>query len=381
MRIAYLVVDAAATEDDATRTVVAQANALAGDHDVRLLSLQPVEDPGVAGIDPAVTVRSLAEEGPDETLSARPSALLPQGDDRRLDASSDVALEAALPTLEVDAVVTADPGLLVAAVELLPDHVVVAHQDHRPTTARSTELTLRHLPRADVLVVADEDRRAWYREQLGPLAPRLEVLLPSLPGGYAPRSTVESPVVMAAGRLLPERQLPMLVAAFAPVAAALPEWRLRIWGTGPDRNDVVRQVRKEGLWDRVELPGAVTDPRTEWARAAVAAVPSRIEGYPLSIAEAMAAGVPVVAFDSGPGPRRMIDHDGSGVLVAPQSVAGLSTALLRLAGDVELRRRLGNGAHRSARAYDADALAERWVTVLADARARRGGRGRLAARA
>ncbi len=95
----------------------------------------------------------------------------------------------------------------------------------------------------------------------------------------------------------------------------------------------------------------------------------------------MAAGVPVVSFDAPSGPREIIQHEVNGLLVGPQSVTGLAAALLRLATDDDLRHRLGRGAVHTSRGWDAGALAERWVKVFADARARRGTQGRLAARA
>ncbi len=95
----------------------------------------------------------------------------------------------------------------------------------------------------------------------------------------------------------------------------------------------------------------------------------------------MAAGVPAVSFDCASGPREIVEHDVNGLLVAPESIGGLAAALLRVASDDELRHRLGEGALRSSRQYDAARLAERWVGIFADARAVRGGRDRLAARA
>ena len=115
----------------------------------------------------------------------------------------------------------------------------------------------------------------------------------------------------------------------------------------------------------------------EWAKASVAALTSRTEGFPLVVQEAMAAGVPVASFDSASGPREIIEHEVNGLLVGPQSVAGMSAALLRLTTDAELRQRLGQGALRTARQYDAGALAERWIGIFSEARARRANQGRL----
>src|SRR4029077_2427741 len=139
---------------------------------------------------------------------------------------------------------------------------------------------------------------------------------------------------------------------FALIADQIPEWRLRIYGSGPKRQELVRLVRKLGIFDRVELAGSVPDMRSEWAKASISALTSRAEGFPLSVQEAMAAGVPVASYDCASGPREIIQHEVNGLLVSPESIAGMAAALLRLATDDDLRRALGEGAYRTSRQYD-----------------------------
>ena len=78
----------------------------------------------------------------------------------------------------------------------------------------------------------------------------------------------------------------------------------------------------------------------------------------------MAAGVPVASYDCASGPREIIEHEVNGLLVSPESMAGMARALLRLATDDDLRRTLGEGAFRTSRQYDAFAIAERWVGIF-----------------
>ncbi|MBC9734583.1 stealth conserved region 3 domain-containing protein [Nocardioides marmotae] len=398
MRIAWLVFNLDGM-GGTSRSAITQANALAPDHDVRLVSVTRSGDRPHYDVDDRVAVQYLVDvrEDRDPTvppvagltpavataLADRESALVPARWDGQFSALTDVAMEAALPALDVDVLVTVTPALLASAVQLLPDHVTVVHQEHRSSSDRTSGLEplLTYAPRADVVALLTPTVETWLRERLGEVAPETVVVPNPLPIGFVPRSRLDRKVIVAAGRLVPEKQFPKLVAAFGQVADRLPGWRLRICGEGPQRAEILRQVRKDGLWDRVELPGAVPDMRGEWAKASISALTSRAEGFPLVVQEAMAAGVPVASFDCASGPREIIEHEVSGLLVGPESVAGMAAALLRLAGDEELRHRLGEGAHRAARQYDAHALAERWLGIFADARARRAGRGRLESRA
>ncbi|MGA8845396.1 MAG: glycosyltransferase family 4 protein, partial [Nocardioides sp.] len=400
MRIGFLVFNLDGM-GGTSRSVITQANALAAHpagHQVRLISVtRSAEHPHYA-IDGRIAIEHLVDlRDPDHpdlddipgdeaaAAHARESSLVPARWDAQFTALCDLALARRLPQLGagLDVLVTVTPGLLACAISLVPDAVVVVHQEHRSSNDRTSGLEplLTFSPRADVVALLTPTIEHWLHDRLGALTPHTVVMPNPLPLGFTPRSSLSSPVIMAAGRLVPEKQLVKLIEAFALISHELPEWRLRICGDGPSRGELARQVRKRDLWDRVELPGSVPDMTAEWPKASVAALSSRAEGYPLVLQEAMAAGVPAVSFDCPSGPREIIDHEVNGLLVSPQSVTGLAAALLRVATDHDLRRRLGAGALRSSRDWEAGALAERWLRIFEEAVERRAGRGRLAARA
>jgi glycosyltransferase involved in cell wall biosynthesis len=361
-----------------SRSAITQANALvdprAGGHDVRLVSITRSADAPHYAIDPRIAVQYLADVRDSPALHERPSVLVPPHWDGQFSALTDAAMLEALPRLDADVVVTVTPALLAAAAQLVPRSAVLVHQEHRSSSDRTSGLEplLAFAPRADVVAMLTPSTADWLREQLGELCPEIVVMPNPLPLGFTPRSALDQPLIVSAGRLVMEKQFGRLVQAFAEVADRLPDWRLRIYGDGPARPEIRRQVRKRGLYDRVELPGSTTDMAGEWAKASVAALTSRAEGFPLVVQEAMAAGVPVASFDSPSGPREIIQHEVNGLLVAQGSVPGMAGALLRLATDEDLRRRLGAGALASTERYDAHAIAARWVRIFEDARARRG---------
>jgi glycosyltransferase involved in cell wall biosynthesis len=366
------------------RSAVSQANALvAAGHEARILSVVKAADRPAFAIDDRVAVDHLVDltRAYDEELHGHESRLVPRRWDKQFSALTDLGLEHGLRGLETDVLVTVTPALLASAVQLVPDPLVVVHQEHRSSSQRTSGLEplLVNAPRADVVALLTPAMADWLRDQLGPVAPEVVAVPNPLPQGFAPRSLLDSTTIVAAGRLVMEKQFTKLVQAFAEVADQLPGWRLRILGQGHQRPHLVRETRKQGLWDRVELPGSTTDMRSEWARASICALTSRAEGFPLGLQEAMAAGVPCVSFDCASGPREIVRHEVNGLLVAPESIAGMSTALLRLGTDHDLRRRLGAGALKTAAAWDADTIAGRWVDIFERAIARRAGRPRYAA--
>ena len=77
-----------------------------------------------------------------------------------------------------------------------------------------------------------------------------------------------------------EKQFGQLVRAFGRIAPLVPDWRLRIFGDGPQRGQLQALSRKAGLYGRVELPASTRDMAGEWAKASVVALCSKAEGYP-----------------------------------------------------------------------------------------------------
>lgn len=300
------------------------------------------------------------------------SILVPHHGDERVSGLVDVAVEAALSRSQADVVVTEDSSLLAAAVQVLPASCALVHHEHdwAADDSRLAEALRFSAPRADAVVVPTESARIRLHDTLGPACPPVTVVPPALHPAFRPRATLESRVVVAAGPLTMEKQHARLVDAFGEIAEEAPGWRLRLVGDGAQRRELVRTVRRLRLWNRVELPGDVLDTPSLWALASVAVVPSRGEAYPTAALEAMAAGVPVVAFDTPSGNRALVRHEENGLLVSAASTSGLASALLRLVREDELRLRLGRGALQTARSHDAESCGRTWTGILSDARER-----------
>jgi glycosyltransferase involved in cell wall biosynthesis len=382
MRVAYFVFNLDGM-GGTSRSVISQANALTqAGHDVSVISATRSGDapqyellPGV-DVDYLVDIREPDEPRPvkaglvsddvSRRLHARASLIVPARWDSQFTALLDVACEDYLPRVKTDVVVAVTPGLLATAIQLLPERPAVVHQEHRSSSDRTSglEALLSFAPRADLVALLTPSVAEWLRAELGSNTPELVVMPNPLPIGFKPRSTLRNPVIVAAGRLVAEKQFSRLIEAFAQISDQIPGWRLRIFGEGAERVSLVQQIRMSGLYDRVELPGTSTDMPSEWARASISALTSRAEGLPLVVQEAMAAGVPVAGFDCPSGPREVIEHGINGLLVSPDSIAGMASALLRLATDDDFRARLAAGALSSSRQYAPDVIASRWIEIF-----------------
>ena len=158
------------------------------------------------------------------------------------------------------------------------------------------------------------------------------------------------PLVVAVGRLAEPKDALTLVRALAAVRGR--PFSALLIGDGPDRPSVEAEVRRLGLQDAVALAGTRDDVPALLAQADVFALSSRSEGAPLSILEAMAAGLPVVSSRVGGVPELVVEGE-TGLLVPPGDPAAMAAALGRLLADAGLRRRLGAaGRERAQRCFD-----------------------------
>jgi glycosyltransferase involved in cell wall biosynthesis len=172
--------------------------------------------------------------------------------------------------------------------------------------------------------------------------------------------------VMGMGRLTPEKGFELLIEAFARCAANHREWKLIIFGEGPELSALQSLARQLGLADRVEFGGLVREPAAELAASEIFALSSRFEGFPNALLEAMACGLPVVSFDCPSGPAEIVRDGVDGIMAPPGDVALLSAALDRLMSDSALRSQFGVNARKAVERFSVERISAMWTERFAE---------------
>jgi glycosyltransferase involved in cell wall biosynthesis len=144
------------------------------------------------------------------------------------------------------------------------------------------------------------------------------------------------PVVVFAGRHIPEKRVPALVPALALARERIPELRGEVYGDGPEREEVLRLRAEHGLEDALDVPGFVSADQVEsaLARALCMVLPSRREGYGMVVVEAAALGTPsVVVANPDNAATDLVSEGENGYIAASASPEDLAAAIERVHAD------------------------------------------------
>ncbi len=385
MKIRYLLLHAYGT-GGTIRTVMNQANTLvASGHDVEIVTVIRHREEIQFPLDERVVVTALIDgreakagaqgwkEGlrnaADIKLAHTEPALIPAGEFgvRYFNRYVEVVVGEYLSGLTDGILVTTRPALNILAAHHAPRELVRVAQEHmnlsvhRPDVVRAIK---RYYPLFDaVAVLTHRDL-----EDYAGILPDTRVL--RIPN--AVHSMEQEPsdwtnkVVVAAGRLAPQKGFDMLIPAWAKVAERHPDWQLRIFGNGEKRAQLRALIEEHHLYNNVLLMGQTRELDDELAKSSMYVLSSRFEGLPMVMIEAMTHALPVVSFDCPTGPADVLTDGKEGALVPAGDVDALADALCRLMDDKALREKMGTAALQTSHDYSPAAVHPQWEKLFTD---------------
>jgi glycosyltransferase involved in cell wall biosynthesis len=273
------------------------------------------------------------------------------------------------PDVLVSFIAQANVIALMAAVGLDIPVVVSERIDPRVHRESLPVRVLRRLTyrRASCLVVQTNAVRAWGKRMTGKervVSIPNPVAIPQARSATHPSVSDQSLRVVAMGRLVRQKGFDLLLQAFSEVTPRFPHTSLVIYGDGPEREALQAQADALGLDGRVSFPGQTDRAAQALGDAALFVLPSRYEGFPNVLIEAMSLGRAVIAFDCPSGPAEIIRHEIDGLLVPACDVEALAAAMTRLLSDSELRARIAARAAEVSDRYSLQRVIADWERVL-----------------
>ena len=224
----------------------------------------------------------------------------------------------------------------------------------------NTQLFADNLRYVDSIVVLNNDYQEKYLRKLGLDS---EVI-------YNPKSFVISSVsklnnrtILYCGRIDDNfKGIDLLLDSFDKFCNRNSDWRLLIAGDGPALKKYKGLAETLDCGNRVEFLGSISNVREMMLEASIFVLPSRFEGFPMSVTEAFECGLPVIAYDIPA--MEPFKESGGAVCVPCFDTDEYSSRLLELADDIELRQRLGRNARNFAGQLDIDIIGEKWEDIL-----------------
>jgi glycosyltransferase involved in cell wall biosynthesis len=375
------------------------AGELANRHDVEIVSVHRHRDVPAFPIPPGVELRALVDrstrvrraDGRRTGLVSRakgrakrwarrrPSRVIHPRDFRykNFNALSDLRLVQFLRSVDDGVLIGTRAGLNLAIARFARPSVIRVGQEHLNMTKYGEEIRRafrRYYPRLDAYSVLTQADAAAFSELLDG-ATRIVCNANGVSDLGGVRSSNESNIIVAAGRLVPQKGFDRLIPAWAKVAQKYPDWELRIFGAGKLRERLDDQICELGVAESARLMGYTDRLPEEMAQAAFFVMSSRFEGFPMVLLEAMGCGLPIVSFDCPNGPRDLITHGKDGFLAPNGDIDGLAAAMIEMIELGAARPSFGDAAFAKAKEYELGPVARRWEELLMELASEREGRG------
>lgn len=171
--------------------------------------------------------------------------------------------------------------------------------------------------------------------------------------------------VVTCGRLEEQKNQEMLVVAFSEVIKKYPDAHLNIYGEGGLRERLHQQIVELHLENNVFLMGKTSDVPAVLGTAQIFVLPSRYEGMPNALMEAMAVGVPCISTDCPcGGPQALLESGKNGILVPVGDTNALANAIMELLADEGQRKRYSRNAKKAAENYTQEKICNKWLSYI-----------------
>jgi glycosyltransferase involved in cell wall biosynthesis len=170
--------------------------------------------------------------------------------------------------------------------------------------------------------------------------------------------------IIAVGRLSPEKDFLSLIKAWSLIYQKCPDWKIKIVGDGPEKNTLEKEIKKFQLSNSIELNGYSNNIKKEMSNSSIFVMTSFFEGFGLVLLEAMACGLPSIAFACQFGPRDIITDGKNGLLVYNRNIEELSNKLLFLIQHPDIRKQISNQALMKIQDFSIKNIIDKWMKLF-----------------
>lgn len=203
------------------------------------------------------------------------------------------------------------------------------------------------------VVLTEESKSEWKTDKI--------VTIPN-PIWFKPylENKLQNKKAIAVGRIVYEKGFDILLKIWRKVIDKYPDWTLDIYGKNESDIDLKKLCKELNLTKNVTINAPVKNIDEKFKNASLFLMSSRHEGFGLVLVEAMACGLPCIAFDCPTGPREIISDAQNGYLVPMFDFDEYTTKTIKLIENIELRQQMGKNALESIRRFELEKIMEKW---------------------
>ncbi|MFI3297003.1 MAG: glycosyltransferase family 4 protein [bacterium] len=232
--------------------------------------------------------------------------------------------------------------------------------DWNPITSPSAR-KLAKLFSTKIVTLTNQDKENY---KLRYKAKNVTVISNPITINHTVQSNLSEKRILSIGRFTKQKGFDLLIHSWALLKNKHDGWKLRIIGHGELKNQLIDLIKELGVDDSVEILPPTTDVVSEYQNASIYVMSSRFEGLPLVLIEAMSMGLPIISFDCETGPRDVVDHQVTGVLVEPENIEHLAKAMYVLIRDKNRQLEYSRNAIVKSAEFDIDAIVKSWIDLF-----------------
>jgi glycosyltransferase involved in cell wall biosynthesis len=177
-------------------------------------------------------------------------------------------------------------------------------------------------------------------------------------------SQLENKMLLAIGRMDFNKGYDLLLDVFEKLTLSNPDWRLRIIGEGPKKEQIISRIAASDLRERVEILPPTDQIADHFHQASIYIMTSRKEGLPMVLLEAQACGLPIVSFDCETGPSDIITDNENGYLIDCFDIDMMAQKISILCSDRDLRIKFGKNAIKNVQKFRPEVINSMWENLF-----------------
>lgn len=284
------------------------------------------------------------------------------------------ALKTALSTIKPDVIIVCDNGLKAYTIPfILKTNIPIIFECHGSKYIEEKEQTKFLFLKKNRLIFKELSAKrfakfvALSKESLKEWNVNNGVVIPN-PLWFEPTTSADlkSKKVIIVGRHSYEKGLDRMLQIWQKVIQKHPDWSLEIYGKSNENQELQKLANSLNINNNVTFFEPVKNINDKYLGASIVSMTSRTEGFGMVLIEAMAVGLPCIAYDCPCGPRSIIQNDKNGFLVENGNIDSFVQKIELLIEDENLRMQMGKNAQKSTKKYNIDSIMQQWKSLFED---------------